>query len=147
MPMRRKVDPAVAIMVAIDETAQRGERQIEAVDRMREQYRVALGRFDSPEIVEFDDVSVWFEQGRATDLACVMKSDWRLREIEHAAGRNVIVPSDFAILDSEVTDERDQESGSHCIHERWATLDRILFAHIDAVEGLHRHRLEPVGDT
>jgi hypothetical protein len=36
VPMCRKVNPAVAIAVAVDQAGQRGERQIEAIKRMRE---------------------------------------------------------------------------------------------------------------
>ena len=48
MPMRREMDPAIAVEVAIDQPGQRGERQVEAVDRMGEQQRIAFGRLDAP---------------------------------------------------------------------------------------------------
>ena len=48
VPVRGKMDPVVAVAVAIDLTGQRGERQIETVERMGEQQRVAFRRLDSP---------------------------------------------------------------------------------------------------
>src|SRR6476646_5690629 len=36
MPMRREMNPGVVVEVAIDQAGQRGERQIETIDRMRE---------------------------------------------------------------------------------------------------------------
>jgi len=46
--------PVVMVAIAIDDSGQRGERQVETIERMREQNRVALGRLNGPEIVEFD---------------------------------------------------------------------------------------------
>ena len=69
MPMRRKVYPGLGITVAIDQSAQRREWQIKAIDRMREQQRIIVRRFDRPEIMEFDQEPVGFEQRRAADLA------------------------------------------------------------------------------
>ena len=110
VPMRGEMDPAVVIAVAIDQSAQRGERQVEAIDRMGEQQRIALRRLDGPEIVEFDQEAVGLEQRRADDLAGIMESDRRAREVELPAGRNVVVPGDLAVLDPEVADQRNQEA-------------------------------------
>jgi hypothetical protein len=104
------MNPGVVIAVAIDETRQRGERQVEAIDRMSEQQRVAVGRLDGPEIVEFDDVAVGVEQRRAGDLAGVVESDRRAQEADFAAGRRIVIPSKFAVLDLQIADQRDQKS-------------------------------------
>ena len=61
MPVRREIDRAVVECVAIDEAGERGERQVGAIDRVREQYRVVRRCFDGPEIVEFDDEAVFIE--------------------------------------------------------------------------------------
>ena len=52
-----------------------------AVDRMREQQRIAGRRLDGPEIVELDDEPVVVEERRAGDLAAVVKGDRRAREL------------------------------------------------------------------
>jgi hypothetical protein len=62
VPMRREMNPAVAIAVAIHQAAQRGERQIKTIDRMSEQHRIALRRFDAPQIVKLDHVPIGLEQ-------------------------------------------------------------------------------------
>ena len=61
VPIRREVHPVVGIEVRIDQAAERGERQIEAVDGMREVDRVAFRRFDGPQIVEFEKEAALFE--------------------------------------------------------------------------------------
>src|SRR5882724_10453799 len=145
MPIRREMNPAVAKTVAIDQAAQRGEWQIKEIYRMCEQQRIAVRRFDAPQIVKLDHEPVGLEQRRADDLAGVMESDWRAREIERSAGRDIIVPGDRAVIDPEIADQRNQEPAGHGVDERGTTLDRILVAHIDRVKGLRRHRLEPAG--
>ena len=75
--MRRKMYPVVMVEVAIDQTGQRGERQIEAVGRMREQHRIAFRRLDRPEVVKFDQEAIGVEQRRAADLTGVVEADRR----------------------------------------------------------------------
>jgi len=145
--MRRKVHPGIVIAVAIDQSAQGGERQIKAIDRMREEHAVAFRGFDGPQIVEFDDESVGFKQRRTADLALIVKSDRRTGKIQCATRRDFVVPGDFAVRDSQVADQRNQETVGHCVDERRAALHRLLFAHVDGAEGLGRHRLEPVGNA
>jgi hypothetical protein len=66
------------------------------------------------------------------DLACVMESDWRAREIERSAGRHIIVPGDRAVIDPEIADRRNQEPAGHGVDERGQRLivssSRILIA-------------------
>jgi len=145
MPMRGEMNPAIAITIAIDEPAQGGEWQVKAIDRMGKKQRITLRRFDGPEIVKLDQKPVWLEKRRAGDLICVMESDWRAREIERSAGRDIIVPGDRAVLDPEIADKRHQEPRGHGVDEWGTALDRVFFAHLDWVEGLRRHRLEPAG--
>src|SRR5690349_3338261 len=38
VPARREMNPVVVIAVAIDDAGERGERQVEAIERMREQH-------------------------------------------------------------------------------------------------------------
>src|SRR5689334_5950801 len=106
VPMRREMNPAVAIVVAIDESAQGRERQIETIERMSEQQRIALRGFDGPQIMKLDHEAIELEQRRTGHLACVMESDWRARKIELSAGREIIVPGDLAPLDLEIADQR-----------------------------------------
>ena len=55
-----------------------------------------------------------------------MESDWRaIEEIENSAGRNIIISSDCAVLDSKIADQRDHEAARHGIDE----LDRIPIAY------------------
>src|ERR1700750_1125340 len=46
VPARREMNPVVVIAVAIDDAGERGERQVEPVERMREQHAVAVERLD-----------------------------------------------------------------------------------------------------
>src|SRR6185437_7887170 len=82
VPVGRKMNPAVAITIAIDHPAQCGEWQIEAIERMREQQGIARRRFDAPQIVKLDQESIGLEQRRADDLAYVVETDRRAREFE-----------------------------------------------------------------
>jgi len=99
------------------------------------------------QIVKLDQESIGLEQRRADDLAYVVETDRRARELERSAGRQIIVPGDRAVLDPEIANQRNQESGGHGVDERGTALDGILFADVDRVEGLRRHRLEPAGKT
>ncbi len=141
------MNPVVMIMVAIDQTGQCGEGQVETIDRMREQQRVAVRRLDGPEIVEFDHEPVVFEQRRAGNLTGVMESDRRAHEVDFSARRQIVVPGELAVLDLEVADQRDQKAVSHGVDKRRAALDSIAYAGVDRIERLWRHRLEPVGQT
>jgi hypothetical protein len=147
VPMRREMNPGVVVVVAIDQTGQGGERQVEAIDRMGEQQRVAFGRLDGPEIVEFDEVAVGVEQRRAGDLAGIVESDRRAQEADFSAGRRVVVPGEFAVLDLHVTNQRDQKARCHGVDEWRTALDRVVLAEKHRIERLRRHRLEPVGQT
>ena len=79
MPMRRKVYPGLGITVAIDQSAQRREWQIKAIDGMREEHRVSFRGLDGPQIMEFDDEAVGVEKRRTGDLASIVERDWRPR--------------------------------------------------------------------
>ena len=74
-----------------------------------------------------------------------MESDWRARKIERSAGREIIIPGHCAVLDAEIADQWHQETAGHRVNEWGTALDRILFAHIECIVGLRRHRLEPAG--
>ena len=108
---------------------------------MCEQQRIALRCLDAPQIMKLDDEPIGLEQRGVDHLACVVKSDWRAREIDGAAGRDIKVPRDRAVLDPEVADQRDQKSRGHRVDERRTALDRILLPHINCTEGLRRHGL------
>ena len=58
------MNPVVVIAVAVDQTCERREGQVETIGGVREQQRVAVRRLDGPEIVEFDHEPVLFEQRR-----------------------------------------------------------------------------------
>src|SRR5262249_47767421 len=47
-PLRRKIDEAVLVEIGIDKTRQGGERQVESVDRMGDEQRIAGRRLDPP---------------------------------------------------------------------------------------------------
>src|SRR5450759_588728 len=73
VPVRRKMNPAVAITVAIDHAAQCGKWQIKAIERMCEQQGIARRRFDAPQVVKLDHESIGLEQWRADNLAYVVE--------------------------------------------------------------------------
>src|SRR5262249_58655989 len=58
-----------------------------------------------------------------------------------------VVPNDLAVLDLQVTDQRNQKSARHRVDERRAPLDRFFVAQVDFAEGFGRHGLEPVWKT
>jgi hypothetical protein len=62
-PMRREMYPVIGIAVAIDQPADRGEWQIEAIDGVSEEYRVPFPGFDGPQVVEFYKETFEVESG------------------------------------------------------------------------------------
>ena len=114
---------------------------------MREEQCVTVRRLDGPEIMEFDQEPVGFEQRRAADLAAAVKSDRRAHEVDFAARRQVVVPGEFAVLHLQVADQRHQKAAGHGVDKRRATLDGVAYPVIDFVEGLRRHCLEPIRQT
>src|SRR4051794_7114845 len=137
------MDPTVTISIAIDEARQRREGQIEPIDRMHEQNRIAFRRFDQPWVTKLDEKPVRLEQRRSRDLTRVVKSNGRAREIEFTTGWQVTVPRNFPVLKPDIAHQWDQEAARHGVDDRRTPLDRILLALIDRVEGLRRHRLQP----
>src|SRR5438105_9107029 len=113
MPVRRKMNPVVMVSVAVDQTGERGERQVKTVDRMREQQRIAVRCLDRPEIMEFDQKAVGVEQRRAADLAGIVESERRTHEADLSAWRQIVVPGEFAILNLYVADQRYQKAAGH----------------------------------
>ena len=142
--MRPEVNLVVVVAVAVDEAGQRGEGQIKAIDGMREEQGVTIGRLDGPEIVEFDHVTVGFEKWRAGNLAGVVQSDWRADVIDFIAWRQLVVPGERAVLDSQIADQRNEKAARHRVDERRTSLDRISRGGVERIVGLRRHRLEPV---
>src|SRR5204862_8367506 len=102
MPMRRKVYPGLGITVAIDQSAQRREWQIKAIDGMREEHRVSFRGLDGPQIMEFDDQAVGVEKRRTSELARIVTRDWGPRKLDCPARRDFVVPRDVAGLDPAV---------------------------------------------
>ena len=99
MPMRRKVYPGIVIAIAIDQSAQRGKRQIEAIDGMREEHAIAFRGFDRPQIVELDHEVVGFKERRTCDLTLIVKSDRRTGKINCSTRWDLVVPRDLAVRD------------------------------------------------
>src|ERR1700757_699471 len=93
--------------------------------------------------MKLDHEPVRFEQRGAHDLAGIMESDRRAREIERSARWDIVVPCERAILDPEIAYERNQKPAGHGVNEWRTAFDRILVSHIYAAEGPRRHRLEP----
>jgi hypothetical protein len=114
---------------------------------MREEHRVSFRGFDGPQVVEFDNEAVGFKKWCTGDLTLIVEPDWRTRKIECSARWNFVVPSDLAVLDPYVAEQRNQKPAGHCVDERRAPLYRFLVARVDCAEGLGRHRLEPVGNA
>ena len=144
VPVRREMNPVVVIAVAVDKAGQRGEGQIKAIGRMREEQGVILRRLDGPEIVEFDHVTVGFGQRRAGNLAGIVQSDWRADVIDFTAWRQLVVPGERAVLDPQITDQRNEKAARHGVDERRSSLDRVARGGVERIVGLRRHRLEPV---
>src|SRR5258706_12499433 len=99
MPMCREVNPSVVVAVASDQTSQCGERQVEAINRMREQQRVTVWCIDCPEIRKFNQKLAGFKQRRTIDLPGVVKSDRRPRETYCPARRRLCARREFPVLD------------------------------------------------
>jgi hypothetical protein len=93
--------------------------------------------------MKFDHESVGVEQWRARDLTGVVESDRRTREANCSARRRIIVPGELAVLDLQVTDQRNQEAAGHGIDEWRTALDRVKFPGKGRIECLGRHGLEP----
>jgi hypothetical protein len=86
-----------AVAVRVDEAGERSERQVGAVERVRDQERVAGRQFERPEIGEFDQELVFAEERRADHLIVVVKSiGARMKPVSAPAGTSrshVNVPS------------------------------------------------------
>ena len=79
--------PVIGIGVAIDQAAERGEWQIEAIDGVGEEYRVPFRGFDSPQVVEFYKETFGVEKWRTTYLTRIAEADWRARKIKRSTWR------------------------------------------------------------
>ena len=134
----------VAIRVGIDQAGQRREWQFRSIYRMGKQQRVALRRFDSPEIIELDNEPVFFVEGRANYLTGIVESDWRAdRRIGNVDGR-VEIPGKLALIYLNVARQRNEESIRHGIDEWRAPLDRLCVVVRNRVVSLLRQCLEPM---
>jgi len=101
MPAYGKIDRTVKKRVAIDQPGERGERQVGAIDRMREQKRVTRRRLDGPEAVEFDDEAIVIEERRSDNLTGIVKSDRGKRIFADEILWQIEIPVELAIANFE----------------------------------------------
>src|SRR4051794_41584445 len=118
------MDPTVTISIAIDEAGERREGQIEPIDRMHEQNRIAFRRFDQPWVTKLDEKPVRLEQRHSRDLTRAVKSHGRAREIELTTRWQGIVPGNFPVLKPGIAHPWDQEAARHGSGDPRPPLDR-----------------------
>lgn len=145
VPARRKMDQAVGVKIRIHQAGQRREWQIRAVDRVRDEKRIARRQFDRPEIVEFDYETIIVEKWRSPDLDAIVVIDRRTRKVSELPGhRNVADPAELAVLHLEVSGQGHQKAERHRIDKWRAFLDGHHFHVRDRAEAMLWQGLEPV---